>query len=502
MSRKSIRINQGLNPPMSLNSLGIIPIKYNMNRAKSPLLLKRKIKTNNFISEDENIYNNSLNKSINSQTFIYNNINFSSNQNSCHNLLKNKKNRASMLSLLPSNDITSKFNKIIKNNNSMSKKNINKYINKIFFKTGLNNNLSVFNNLNNKRKAKSLSKKKNTQITKKKKFFNKIKINNVNLVNKHINMNNLKYLNTAEEINGRNIKKKIIISNNHNINKNSNKKLISKYNNSNDKDKNINKIVSKRYLHFLSDIEKKIINQIKKLIRQLLSISSKTSKPLILKELQKIFEQVILINNKNYLSEQKSIKNYNEKNKKILKNSNQLNNNNKNMNKYDCYNIEDKINILNNKFDKIEEENINLKNIISEKNVVFEDVKNSLKSFQDEINKLKNINNSNSNKNLECNNINDNLEIKNANLKNILKINEIDELKSNKSRNNQNNICNAILENNKSNIIINSNTSFDPFSITFNNQFPITEDKDINSSKNILLNCNESSPSWKKSSYI
>ena len=123
MSKKLIRINQRMSPSISY---GLIPIKYNnisVIRAKSPLLIKRKINITNNSSDEEFLHNNSLNKSINNQTFIYNNINFNSNQNSCNNLINQRKNGASFISLAKY-DITSKINKIIKNSHSLSKKKI------------------------------------------------------------------------------------------------------------------------------------------------------------------------------------------------------------------------------------------------------------------------------------------------------------------------------------------------------------------------------------------
>ena len=74
------------------------------------------------------------------------------------------------------------------------------------------------------------------------------------------------------------------------------------------------------------------------------------------------------------------------------KNKNQKDNTNKNNNK-DI--IEKELNILNKKYNQIKEENINLKYLITEKTTAFEDVKNSLKNFQLEINQLKNNNSGN-----------------------------------------------------------------------------------------------------------
>ena len=170
----------------------------------------------------------------------------------------------------------------------------------------------------------------------------------------------------------------------------------------------------------------------------------------------------------------------------------------------DMINIEDKINILNNKFNKIEEENINLKNVISEKYIAFEDMKNSLKNFQEEIDKLKNNNNSNNIKDFS----NDNFVLKNNCMKYKLKGKETNEVESNKSRNNQINKCNDALYNknnnkdNRNNIIMSLNKCFDPLSITFNSQFHNSEEKDNNSNDYILYNCNDFSPTWKKSSEV
>ena len=213
MSKKLIRINQRMSPSISY---GLIPIKYNnisVIRAKSPLLIKRKINITNNSSDEEFLHNNSLNKSINNQTFIYNNINFNSNQNSCNNLINQRKNGASFISLAKY-DITSKINKIIKNSHSLSKKKINNYINSLFTKPNKNNIPSAINDIKNKRKIKSFSKKKIVPINKKKKIGNINKNININ------NMNNLIHLNTAGEIIGKNIKRKIINNNNYDLNKN------------------------------------------------------------------------------------------------------------------------------------------------------------------------------------------------------------------------------------------------------------------------------------------
>ena len=165
----------------------------------------------------------------------------------------------------------------------------NNYINSLFTKPNKNNIPSAINNIKNKRKIKSFSKKKIVPINKKKKIGNINKNININ------NMNNLIHLNTAGEIIGKNIKRKIINNNNYDLNKNT-KCLNSKNHSSKEIEKNKNKIISKGCLYLLTDLEKKIINQIKGLINQLISITSIYSKPFIIKELEKIFDKVLQSN--------------------------------------------------------------------------------------------------------------------------------------------------------------------------------------------------------------
>ena len=183
------------------------------------------------------------------------------------------------------------------------------------------------------------------------------------------------------------------------------------------------------------------------------------------------------------------------------------NKNNKNI-------IEKELNILNKKYNQIKEDNVNLKYLITEKATAFEDVKNSLKNFQLEINQLKNnptnnyLNqnpNSLRNKNEDYNidnslagNISLNskgVEMKNIklNLSNIQKLNEINGIKKESQENNtdantnkdinnifncnnysfgQNNSFEINLENYNASQknFLNSNRSLDPLSLTFHEQ--------------------------------
>ena len=190
------------------------------------------------------------------------------------------------------------------------------------------------------------------------------------------------------------------------------------------------------------------------------------------------------------------------------KNKNKKQNNNKD-------NIQQELNILNKKYNQIKEENVNLKYLITEKTTAYEDIKNSLKNFQLEINQLKTNNTGNNfidqnpnslrNKNEDYNidnslagNISLNskgVEMKNIklNLSNIQKLNEINGIKKESQENNtdantnkdinnifncnnysfgQNNSFEINLENYNASQknFLNSNRSLDPLSLTFHEQ--------------------------------
>jgi hypothetical protein len=282
----------------------------------------------------------------------------------------------------------------------------------------------------------------------------------------------------------------------------------------------------------ISEYEKNILHQIETLLSQLLSNCS-SSKNIIIKELENTLKKPLgkyninckIENEINIPYKKKSNKNLNfsksnSKNNLIVDSTktNQRetsNKNNKNI-------IEKELNILNKKYNQIKEENINLKYLITEKTTAFEDVKNSLKNFQLEINQLKNNtgnNNSNQNPNSLRNKNEDynidssiagnislnskGVEMKNIklNLSNIQKLNEIQNLQGTKERygtkkesqenntdantNKENNIfnCNnySFGQNNSFEInlenynssqknILNSNRSLDPLSLTFHEQ--------------------------------
>ena len=191
------------------------------------------------------------------------------------------------------------------------------------------------------------------------------------------------------------------------------------------------------------------------------------------------------------------------------------------------------IDILNKKYNQIKEENINLKYLITEKRTAFEDVKNSLKNFQNEINQLKNnsqnnLKNKNNDKSIDNSNdiifVNSKgLEMKNIklNISNVQKVNEIQDLSSSKNRgkdtNNNSINCNNLSfgqnnsfeihfensnSNSKNNILNSNNNSIDPLSLTFHDQMSNVEETQQNDLGQDLNKNYDGSPSLRKATEI
>ena len=575
--------------------------KVAFNRSKTPFFRKKNT-FNSFSSEDENFNSNTLNKSINNQTFIYNSINFNNQglfnniNNTNNNNINHKRRKSGGNNYLVNNGILNFF-ETMKKSRSISKQKKSKYINII----NKLSNAPVFCKTLNKHKTKSFSKQKNNSFKNEKK-----KINNL------INFNHIKtspsYLNNTNNFTRKNKRK--LMTTNYNINKNHN--MISVLNNNNKINnlimanntkvkkkakyndipcKNINIKTNKinnlknldegdsdrndinnqnsfgEYNIIITEEEKNILIQIESLVYQLLNNCS-SPKKIILKELENIYKNALeLCNNnndynQNYLGTESdmpcrkksnsNLNNISKKNsKKNLeiepkKNNNNINNVNSNINNNNNINInntknkdiiEKELNILNKKYNQIKEENINLKYLITEKTTAFEDVKNSLKNFQNEINQLKNNNNHNNsfrNKNNENNsdknnNINNSniiinskgLEMKNVklNLSNIQRVNEIEALSSNKNRQKENNIENNLYNcnnysfgnnnsleinfensNNSKKDILNSNKSIDLLSLTFHDNIDDIQQNEIE--KEINLKNYDFSPSLRKATEI
>ena len=572
MRKKHIEINKLHNFTPSINFISPSETQPNqikgiMSRSKTPFYHKKSA----FSPEEENFSSSNLNKSINNQTFIYNSINFNNQglYNNINNTNNNHRRRKSGGNAYMINNVNSGilgFFETMKKSRSISKqKNSNhKYMNII---NKLTNNHLFYKSLN-KHKNKSNSKQKNTSFKNEKRKINTMMNTNSNIGQTYMNNTNTlhrknrnKLMSTNYNTN-KNMNMINVLNNNIKINhilasstgktkkikKNTDINLTNKEPNMNKNKinliKNIQFIDSDRNTGIkklkypeenknnISEYEKNILHQIETLLSQLLSNCS-SSKNIIIKELENTLKKPLgkyninckIENDINIPYKKKSNKNLNfsksnSKNNLIVDSTktNQRetsNKNNKNI-------IEKELNILNKKYNQIKEENINLKYLITEKTTAFEDVKNSLKNFQLEINQLKNNtgnNNSNQNPNSLRNKNEDynidssiagnislnskGVEMKNIklNLSNIQKLNEIQNLQGTKERygtkkesqenntdantNKENNIfnCNnySFGQNNSFEInlenynssqknILNSNRSLDPLSLTFHEQ--------------------------------
>ena len=579
MKKKQENKTQMFNPSIafiSQNDPQQIKSKIAFSRSKTPFFRKK----NNYNSEEENISSNTLNKSINNQTFIYNSINFN-NQGLFNNITNsnnnNVKKRKSANNYMVNAGIINFF-ETMKKSRSISKQKKGKYINII----NKLNNTPFFSKTMNKHKSNSFAKQKNNSFKKDKKKSNLISIARINTSPSYLNntnnfsrKNKRKLITTNYNIN-KNINKLSVLNNNKinnliltNNNNNSKLKKIKKNTNiiNNNINLNINKINHMNIKESQSDRnnmkiqssslentaiteeDKNILLKIESLILQLLN-SYSSPKNLILKEIERIFRNFLIWydnNNGNQISKnfdsnlsKKNINEFESRQNKVNKNN--IINCNKidDVGKFDKTNkmIENELNSLNKKYNQIKEENINLKCLINEKTTAFEDVKNSLKNFQNEINLLKLNNNNNQNSIRKKNNDNqaenDNnmifvnskgLQMKNVkiNISNIQKVNEIQDIsslknkpkESNKDSNNsfdcnnysfgQINSLDFHFENSNNNSkknLFNSNNSIDPLSLTFHEQMSNIEENQQNELGQELNKNNDFSPSLRKATEI
>ena len=580
MKKKQENKTQIFNPSIdfiSPNDTQQIQRKIAFSRSKTPFFRKK----NNYNSEEENISSNTLNKSINNQTFIYNSINFNNqglfnNINNSNN--NNLKKRKSANNYMVNTGIINFF-ETMKKSRSISKQKKSQYINII----NKLNNPPFLNKTMNKHKSNSFAKQKNNSFKNDKKKSNLISITRINTSPSYLNNTNNfcrknkrklmttnyninKNINILNALNNNNKINNLILTNNNNNSKVKNMKknidIINKKNNLNinkinhmniqesKSDRNNRKIQASSIENIsITEEDKNILLRIESLILQLLN-NYTSPKNLILKEIERIFRNCLkwydnnngdqIVKNLNGNLSKKNIKEIeskqNEVNNNNIINSNKINDvENKDKTKMM---IENEINSLNKKYNQIKEENINLKYLITEKTTAFEDVKNSLKNFQNEINllKLNNNNNQNSikNKNNDNQAENDNniifvnskgLEMKNVkiNISNIKKVNEIQEISSlkNKSKesnkdNNNSFDCNNYSfgqinsldfhfensNNNSKNNIFNSNNSIDPLSLTFHEQMSIIEENQQNDLGQDLNKNYDGSPSLRKATEI
>ena len=540
----------------SPNETQQVQIKGIVNRSKTPFYRKKSALS----TEDENFSSGTLNKNINNQTFIYNSINFNNqglfnNINNTNNI-NPKRRKSTGNNYMVNNGIMGFFETMKKSRSTSKQKNTNnnKYLNII---NKLTNTPFFYKSLN-KHKNKSNSKQKNNSFKNEKKKINNTLMNMTNNIipaymnntntlqrkNKHKlinnnyninkNLNVVGMLNNNTKINhieasstskNKKVKKNTDI-NLTNKNANTNKNRINLIKNiqfiDSDRNKEIKNLKHPEENNIISEYEKNILSQIESLIFQLLNLSS-SPKNILMKEIENTIKKAFMkynINNKleneiNMPFKKKSNNNlYFSKNgsKNNLmgdsKNKSKKQNNNKD-------NIQQELNILNKKYNQIKEENVNLKYLITEKTTAYEDIKNSLKNFQLEINQLKTNNTGNNfidqnpnslrNKNEDYNidnslagNISLNskgVEMKNIklNLSNIQKLNEINGIKKESQENNtdantnkdinnifncnnysfgQNNSFEINLENYNASQknFLNSNRSLDPLSLTFHEQ--------------------------------
>ena len=554
----------------SPNETQQVQIKGIVNRSKTPFYRKK----TSFSPEEENLSSGTLNKNINNQTFIYNSINFNNqglfnNINNSNNNHNQKKRKSGGNAYMVNNGILNLFETMKKSKSSSKQKNKNnKYLNIINKLT----NTPFFYKSMNKHKYKSNSKQKNNHN------INPSYLNNTNTLqkkNKHklantnnnfnTNLNVVSMINYNNKINhilasstskNKKVKKNTDI-NFTNKNTNTNKNRINLIKNiqfiDSDRNKEIKKLIYPEENINISEYEKKIINQIESLIFLLLANCS-SPKNILIKEIENILKKALIKSNNNKIEnniniqEKKKLKNNLYFSKNGSKNNLMADSKNKckgqNNNKD---NFEQELNLLNKKYNKIKEENINLKYLITEKTTAYEDIKNSLKNFQLEINQLKtgdtgnNIFDQNPNslriKNEDYNidnslagNISLNskgVEMKNIklNLSNIQKMNEIHgpkkesqekktDANTNKEINNifncnnysfgQNNSFEINLENYNSSQknFLNSNRSLDPLSLTFHEQTINTEGGEEQKSKEKEKKEYDFSPSMRKNTEI
>ena len=581
MKKKQENKTQIFNPSIdfiSPNDTQQIQRKIAFSRSKTPFFRKK----NNYNSEEENISSNTLNKSINNQTFIYNSINFNNqglfnNINNSNN--NNLKKRKSANNYMVNTGIINFF-ETMKKSRSISKQKKSQYINII----NKLNNPPFLSKTMNKHKSNSFAKQKNNSFKNDKKKSNLISITRINTSPSYLNNTNNfsrknkrklmttnyninKNINILNALNNNNKINNLILTNNNNNSKVKNMKknidIINKKNNLNinkinhmniqesKSDRNNRKIQASSIENIsITEEDKNILLRIESLILQLLN-NYTSPKNLILKEIERIFRNCLkwydnnngdqIVKNLNGNLSKKNIKEIESKQNEVNNNNNIINstkiNDVENKDKTKMM-IENEINSLNKKYNQIKEENINLKYLITEKTTAFEDVKNSLKNFQNEINllKLNNNNNQNSikNKNNDNQAENDNniifvnskgLEMKNVkiNISNIKKVNEIQEISSlkNKSKesnkdNNNSFDCNNYSfgqinsldfhfensNNNSKNNIFNSNNSIDPLSLTFHEQMSIIEENQQNDLGQDLNKNYDGSPSLRKATEI
>ena len=299
-------------------------------------------------------------KPTNNITIIRTNMNKTPNKNQ----IKFSSSNNDLLSLTSINERNKTFINCKNNIYSKSLKKLN-YFETSISPTNERNIISFKNKFFDVLKSRSISKNKID------KFIKKISNSKIKLENNKKSKSNSKGKKTILKNKNNNIikkKKKIPFISNYNYN------IKTKKINMTNSKESINTVSTSIYSNNLTEKEKNILITIQNLLFNIL-FNSQNQKD-ILKEFELIYQRAISFSNSNLISKNRN---------------------------YSDDNLFNQLNQINLKFVEIEKENKELKNLIKEKISGFEDVKNSIKNVQDEINKIKTLNEENLIKNSNLN---------------------------------------------------------------------------------------------------
>ena len=381
-------------------------------------------------------------KPTNNITIIRTNMNKTPNKNQ----IKFSSSNNDLLSLTSINERNKTFINCKNNIYSKSLKKLN-YFETSISPTNERNIISFKNKFFDVLKSRSISKNKID------KFIKKISNSKIKLENNKKSKTNSKSKKTILKNKNNNIinqKKKIPFISNYNYN------IKTKKINMTNSKESINTVSTSIYSNNLTEKEKNILITIQNLLFNIL-FNSQNQKD-ILKEFELIYQRAISFSNSNLISKNRN---------------------------YSDDNLFNQLNQINLKFVEIEKENKELKNLIKEKISGFEDVKNSIKNVQDEINKIKTLNEENQIKNSNLNGI----SMKNVKMNNIKKVNGIEEITS------ENNSLNESIDSIK---IIQPNENIQKKNPELKLNFNGLEEYKNSFNEIFLSNYNQFSASWRK----
>ena len=362
------------------------------------------------------------------------------------NQIKFSSSNNDLLSLTSINERNKTFINCKNNIYSKSLKKLN-YFETSISPTNERNIISFKNKFFDVLKSRSISKNKID------KFIKKISNSKIKLENNKKSKSNSKGKKTILKNKNNNIinqKKKIPFISNYNYN------IKTKKINMTNSKESINTVSTSIYSNNLTEKEKNILITIQNLLFNIL-FNSQNQKD-ILKEFELIYQRAISFSNSNLISKNRN---------------------------YSDDNLFNQLNQINLKFVEIEKENKELKNLIKEKISGFEDVKNSIKNVQDEINKIKTLNEENLIKNSNLNYI----SMKNVKMNDIKKVNGIEEIKSEK---------NSLNESIDSIKIIQPNENIQKKNTELKLNFNGLEEYKNSFNEIFLSNYNQFSASWRK----